>query len=93
VCDARSTAVNHEGIYYAYSVIFINILLWARNYYRAGKPMACGMISLAHGMHCCPSFFYVFCPTSISILWSIWMYTHTHIKLCRDCMWITFATK
>ena len=45
--------------------------------------MASGKISVARGIHCCPIFFffYFFCPTSVSILW-----THgcTHTSACVD---------
>jgi hypothetical protein len=35
--------------------------------------------------------FYFFCPTSVSIMWRMCIYTH--IWLRRDCLWITVATK
>ena len=33
-------------------------------------------IRMARGIHCCPNFFYFFCPTSVSVLWRICVYIH-----------------
>jgi hypothetical protein len=33
-------------------------------------------ISLAHDTHCCPNIFYLFCPTSVSVLCIIRVYIH-----------------
>ena len=38
----------------------------------ADEPMTRGKISLTRGINCCPYlFFYIFCPTGVSILWRI----------------------
>ena len=41
-------------------------------------------ISLAHGIHCCPRF-YLFYPSSVSVLWRICMYIH--ISTCIDTVY------
>jgi hypothetical protein len=88
VYDARSTAVNREGIYYASSAICINNCF--------GWGTITGLANLWHverfrwhvAFTAVPVF-YVFCPTSISILWRIWMYidTHTHISDCIEIVY------
>jgi hypothetical protein len=58
----------------------------------ARRPkMARGKISLVRCTHCCPNFFYSFCPTRVSVLWRICVYIHTWLR--TDCIRITVATK
>ena len=41
-----------------------------------------------------PVSFYLFFPTSVSVLWRIYVnYVNTYIWLRRDCTWIVVATK
>jgi len=47
--------------------------------------MACGKISLARGIQCCPKFFYFFCPTSIFILW--WICIYIHVSDCLETVY------
>ena len=42
-------------------------------------------IPLARGIQFCPNYFYLFCPTSFSILWTIFVYIHV-----SDCVEIVY---
>ena len=53
-----------------------------------------GMTNLWHAaVTAVPISSYFFCPTTVSILWSIYVYIHTHIWHRTDCIRITVATK
>ena len=68
-------------------IIIIVIIIFIgqswRTYCAREPKMALGKISLAHNIHCCPSFCYLFYPTIVSILRTIHVYIHTYLTPYR----------
>jgi len=91
VCQVAVIAKSSLPLRGGWAYLQSNAEAWRRRTDTA--PSRAGLEKIWHAAFTAVTLFYFFCPTSVSILWRICGYIHTHIWLRRDCIWITVATK